>query len=95
MTYDRTKLKVYKTACDQCLFSSNKIVSDNRKAEVLAEIKSKQTFFVCHKSSIEDPAEGIMCRGFYEANKTTSLLILLGHAAGVVVFKDQPTKKDK
>jgi hypothetical protein len=62
--------------CDQCLYSKNKIVSDKRKEEILTELENTSDYFICHKASVVD--KKVMCRGYYEANKHTSLLINLG-----------------
>ena len=53
-----------KKQCNQCLFSENKIVSEERKAQILSECLQNQKFFVCHKSTIEDG--NTCCKGFYE-----------------------------
>lgn len=77
-------LKVCSKQCNECLFSSNKIVSEERKNELLQGIKRDNSFFVCHKSTIKN--ETAMCRGFYERNKSSSLLIYLGHILKLIQF---------
>jgi hypothetical protein len=44
--------------CNQCLFSKNKIVSDEVKAEIVADCLKTDKPFVCHKTN------GIICKGF-------------------------------
>ena len=53
-------LEVSNKCCGQCLFSKNKIVSDERKKEVLDGCESRDTHFICHK------ADDVVCRGFFE-----------------------------
>ncbi len=45
-------MKVCDKMCDECLFTNNKIVSDKRKPQLLGEIFRKDSYFICHKSSI-------------------------------------------
>lgn len=53
-----------KRRCNECLFSKNKIVSDQRKTEILRRCHTKKKHFVCHKASIEH--RDIECRGFFD-----------------------------
>jgi hypothetical protein len=47
--------------CNECLFSKNKIVSKERKAEIIREITSGQgSWFHCHKT------RGVACRGDWD-----------------------------
>ena len=56
-------MKIVKGMCDQCLFSPNKIVDEERKKQILDGCKAEQTHFNCHKER-----EGeVVCGGF---NKT-------------------------
>lgn len=55
------KFRVMAERCDQCLFSKNKIVSKERKAEIIREITSGQgSWFHCHKT------HGVACRGDWD-----------------------------
>ena len=62
-------LRVVSKQCDQCLFSKNKIVSDKRKADLLAKCKQEDTLFYCHKFSTRD--EEVCCRGFFDRELNT------------------------
>lgn len=53
--------------CNECLFSSNKIVDDERKAEVLEECRKSDRHFICHKASINN--QDVCCRGFFDTQK--------------------------
>lgn len=81
-------LRVADKRCDQCLFTKNKIVSDSRKADVLGECATSQTYFICHKSN-GGPA--VVCRGFFDEvpNRACHMARLLR----VVQFVDPSTGK--
>lgn len=55
-------MKVCANKCSQCLFSDQKIVSDNRRKQILRGLRSSDGYFICHKSP-----EGIehVCHGSY------------------------------
>lgn len=51
--------------CGECLFSDNKLVSDERREDIVRTCVSKGTYFVCHKHSMV--GADVACRGFLEA----------------------------
>lgn len=53
--------------CDQCLFGPNKIVSNDRKAELIRQIHAQGNNFLCHKGTIN--GEDIVCAGDLEADR--------------------------
>ena len=59
----RTSFLVVKKPCDECLFSKDKIVSDDRRDEIIADCLSCDRFFICHKT------KKVCCNGFYQAHK--------------------------
>lgn len=77
--------------CDQCLFGPNKIVSDSRKEDVLRGCEAQDRHFVCHKSSIRDPEEGMVCRGFYEVHRGTGQGLRIAERLGIAAFADPNT----
>ena len=79
--------KVMAKQCDQCLFSKNKIVSDARKRQVLAECRRTDAHFICHKAE-----EDVCCRGFYNANPGASNLMRIASRLGAVEFVKEPKK---
>lgn len=81
--------EVTKERCDQCLFSKDKIVSDNRRKEVLNTCKRNDSHFVCHKASIA--GKDICCKGFYET-QSTNLIRVMGRLNGIqfVEIPDMP-----
>lgn len=54
--------------CDQCLFSKDKIVDNERRKQILADCERDQGYFICHKSSIA--GGNACCRGFYDLQNT-------------------------
>lgn len=60
--------KVYSKCCNQCLFSKNKIVSEERKKNIIQECLANDTHFICHKATISD-GQDICCKGFYRRFK--------------------------
>ena len=78
------KFQVQKKCCGQCLFTKNKVVTDERKSQILDDCKTNNNFFECHKGTIKN--QHVMCRGFFDKNwngdevqKTvTNMLIKLG-----------------
>jgi hypothetical protein len=65
--------KVTEKRCNECLFSQNKIVSDERRRQVLAECEQNDSHFICHKSSMN--GSDVCCRGFYDAKSTNMIRI--------------------
>lgn len=60
---DRSHLYVMNRPCDQCLFGSNRIVSPERAAQVLATCHEDSRHFVCHKATLV--GDETVCAGFY------------------------------
>lgn len=79
-------LRVAEKRCNECLFSKNKIVDDDRKAEVIAECARKGSYFICHKSHAGPP---VICRGFFDEvpNRTCHMAKVLR----IVQFVDPVT----
>lgn len=70
---DRSVFKVRTKRCDECLFSDNKVVDDERKAAVLQECEREDTYFICHKHN----DEGVCCRGFWDEKPMSTLVMRL------------------
>lgn len=70
--------------CDQCLFSANKIVSDERKDDILKECVDENTHFNCHKATIR--GENTCCRGFYDKDPKSSMAMRFAAHLGLVRF---------
>ena len=80
-------LDVCAKRCDQCLFSSNKIVSDERKERIIKEIGRKDGTFTCHKHTIA--GRDVQCRGDYDRDPRRTLAMRLALAFGLVRFIDE------
>ncbi|OJV55341.1 MAG: hypothetical protein BGO31_20645 [Bacteroidetes bacterium 43-16] len=74
--------KVCSKSCDQCLFTKSKIVSEERKKEILDDCEKEQTHFICHKGSIV--GENIVCNGFFRYLSTPYLELM--KATGRIEF---------
>lgn len=77
-------LEVKRKCCGECLFGKNKIVGDERKESLLADIERNDSFFICHKATIEKKEH--VCRGFYDTR--TSNMIRIAQRLGAVSFVD-------
>jgi len=81
--------KVYETKCDQCLFSKDRIVSNSRRVEVLAECKRRDSHFICHKATLLN--QDVCCRGFFDTQ--TSQLIRIAGRLGAIEFVPLPPQR--
>lgn len=88
----RAGFRVAKKRCDECLFSSAKIVDDERREQVLRSCSENDSHFICHKFTVagEDASEGACCRGFYDRDPGASNLMRIAGRLGVVEFVDFP-----
>ncbi|QNJ59133.1 hypothetical protein [Vibrio phage vB_ValS_PJ32] len=75
-------LKVAKKCCGQCLFTSKRIVSEQRKDSLIRDCVKNDTHFTCHKATIKK--EDVVCRGFYE-NHSTNMIRISGRL-GMIEF---------
>lgn len=76
---------VQRKCCKQCLFSKNKIVSDERKAEILKDCADNNKHFQCHKATIKG-VQGT-CRAFYDKCTNPAISQML-ESIGEVEFVD-------
>lgn len=87
MSVVRDGFRVMNERCDQCLFSKNKIVSDERRREILEGCKAEDRHFECHKSTLAGVP--VCCRGFYDADRGDSTNIRVAKALGGVVLTNE------
>lgn len=80
--------KVYKTPCKNCLLTEERIVSPERKNEIIAEIAQQRNYFVCHKASMNE--EEVCCKLFFDQMEGLSQHIQVAKMLGVVEFVEQP-----
>lgn len=81
--------KVCNEPCNQCLFSKDKIVSNERRKQILDECKREDTHFICHKATIE--GKEVCCRTFYDTRDTN--LIRIAQRLNMVEFVNPTTGK--
>ena len=86
---DRGRFVVMKKRCDQCPFSENQaVISAERKAEIVAELRRTNRPFICHKTRLE-PVE-LVCRGFYDLE--ANWVVVLAQMLEIVEFAELPEK---
>ena len=83
-----TMLTVYKKPCKECLFSDNAIVDPKRKLEVLESCFKKDTWFICHKSSLEGGST--CCKGFFDRHRADVKDLRIASYFSLVEFVDLP-----
>jgi hypothetical protein len=62
-----TQFRVKRRVCENCLFSKNRLVSEERKADILARCEQENTFFICHEAS--ERGETVCCRVYWDQYK--------------------------
>lgn len=91
-----TGFRVCAKRCDQCLFSSAKVVDDKRKLDILRKCAVEDRHFICHKFTIaEGPDSQVCCRGFYDVNPAATNLMRIAGRLGAVEFVDLPQSAGK
>ena len=80
-------LKVYQECCQNCLLSKDRIVSPKRAKDLLKEIEEKQSYFVCHKASMN--GEEIVCKTFFDKLGHQSQMIRIAERLNAVQFVEQ------
>lgn len=76
--------EVKKEKCDQCLYGKNKLVSDERRKQILSDCSKNDSHFICHKATIDK--KDVCCRGFYDASSTN--LIRISGRLNMIEFVD-------
>ena len=80
-------LKVYKQCCNNCLLSEDRIVSAKRAKEIIGQCTKEQTYFICHKASME--GKEIVCQKFYETMGYKSQMVRIAQRLDAIEFVDQ------
>lgn len=65
-------LNVMAERCSECLFSGGAIIEGDARRELIEECRERDTFFVCHKATIEGELI-ICCRGYFDTQDTTPI----------------------
>jgi hypothetical protein len=55
--------KIFNKPCKNCLFSKDRIVSEERANEIINDCVTNQKFFICHKASMK--GENTACNRFF------------------------------
>lgn len=80
--------EVMSKACDQCLLSPRKIVSDARRRQIMRETARRDCPFICHKASIA--GREVACSLHYDATGGGQLA-RIARRLGMVRFVDPET----
>lgn len=80
--------QVYSKACNQCLFTKERIVSASRAAEIIKQCKRDDSHFVCHKATLQ--GQDVCCREFYDRYSTN--LIRVSQRMGFIRFVELPVE---
>lgn len=81
--FNFVEMKVYKTQCKNCLLSPDSIVSPARRKEIIKKCTTEQTFFVCHKSSIQGD-EDVCCKTYFDTLGHYSQMIRIAGRLGMI-----------
>lgn len=78
-------VKVMAKRCDECLFGKAKLVSHERRREILDRCQRTGRTFECHKATIA--RRKVMCHGFFQWQINAGhFLIQVAHRLGLVQF---------
>lgn len=78
------ELLVLEKRCNECLFSKNKVVSDERREDILGSCTRNGSHFICHKA--QKSKLEVVCRGFYDSAEYMTRLIHVARVLGAVRF---------
>ncbi len=87
---DKTMPAVCSKRCNQCLFSSAKIVSKERKQQIIEDCLREDRPFLCHKGTIAG-YENVYCRGWVDEYPGFGQSIRLATALGILGVIDTST----
>ena len=85
-------MKVYKECCKNCLLSKDAIVSAKRRKDIIKNCAQEQSYFVCHKASMNDG--DVCCKSFYDKLGHLSQMVRIAERLNVVQFIEQ-TESEK
>ena len=83
-------MKIRKKLCKNCLFSDNRLVSEDAAQRIIDETLEKDSFFICHESSIESGQ--VCCKGFFDNHKNDSLQTRLALMLNIFEFVETDCK---
>ncbi|WP_215239328.1 hypothetical protein [Dyadobacter helix] len=68
--------------------SEDRIVSPKRAKEIISGVLRDQSYFICHKASID--GKDICCRKFYDEMGDNSQLIRIAERLNAIQFVEMP-----
>lgn len=74
--------------CDECLFTANRVVAEDRKDEIIDIALSKNSYFTCHQAQIV--GRDLCCKGFFDEHQNDTLVIRLAKDLNLLHFVDLP-----
>lgn len=77
--------------CNECLYGKDKIVSNERRSEILRKIRQRDSYFVCHKASIVGVEAA--CHGDWEQRGCGQLGRIMDRLGGVVFVAEADLAK--
>lgn len=77
-------MRVQKTKCNQCLFTKNRVVSEEVAAKIIKTALKKDTYFNCHKTQVKGLKSNVCCKGFWDAHKNNFNLGRVAQRLGIV-----------
>ena len=80
-------MRVYDKSCQNCLFSEDRIVSEERVLEILATCIQDRTHFICHKATME--GKDVCCTQFYHKYGDVAQSVNVAKRLNVVKFVPQ------
>lgn len=80
--------QVFKSPCQNCLLSKDRIVSPARAKQIIEECKQNETHFICHKSTIKDQGS-ICCKNFFDKFPDCSQLMQVAARLNWIEFVEQ------
>lgn len=80
-------LKVFKQCCKNCLLSEDRIVSSKRAKEIIKDCTENQTYFICHKATINN--EEVVCSKFFHTIGYKSQMVRIAQRLNALEFIEQ------
>lgn len=79
------------TQCDECLFSKHRLVSAERRKEIIAEClqQGNEKYFRCHKDMFT--GKPVCCRAFYDLYGDRVSIIQIAQRLQCIEFVDIDT----
>ena len=91
--------QVCEKRCDQCLFSSHRIVTVARMRKLLAQAQRNDQHFICHKHTLRhldgnatEAGANVCCRGFYDRDPNATNFMRIAGRLHMVQFVDESGK---